>query len=101
MSKLFDQSLRTASARHRAVVRRHELIHTVAEFVISLASVIGSALVLVDGLTVSGAWVLLCVSVLLAIRPTSRLLLELHLFLLPLDPPAPAHATLRTNEKHP
>ena len=83
MSKLFDHSLRTATAKHREVVRKYELYRTLVEFFAAFTFILGSAFFFYDSLMMAGTWLFLIGSVLFAVRPTIRLLLELRLVNLP------------------
>jgi hypothetical protein len=83
MSKLFDHAIRTASPNHAEVVRKYELYRTVVEFLAALFFVIGSIFFFYDNLIFAGTWLFLIGSILFAVRPTVRLLLELRLANLP------------------
>ena len=74
--KLFDHRLRTASAQHAAAVRHYELARTLVEFLAAIAFIVGSVLF-------AGTWLFLIGSILFAVRPSIRLMLELHLMRLP------------------
>jgi len=82
--KPFDQGLRTRSPRHEALTRRYEITRTVIEFLAALAFVVGSVLFFYPALVYAGTWFFVVGSVFFAVRPTIRLLLELHLARLPL-----------------
>ncbi|MDX5592655.1 YrhK family protein [Pseudovibrio sp. SPO723] len=81
--KLFDARLRNMSEKHADLVRRYELWRTVIEFLAALLFVIGSVLFFFDRLVFAGTWLFLLGSLLFGVRPTIRLLLELHLTRLP------------------
>ncbi|MEJ8474365.1 YrhK family protein [Roseibium algae] len=81
--KLFDDSLRTASAHHAEAVRRYELGRTVVEFLAAVTFIIGSVFFFYESLIYAGTWMFLIGSVLFAVRPSIRLMLELHLARLP------------------
>ena len=83
MSKLFDHAVRSASPAHAELVRKYELYRTVVEFLAALLFVIGSILFFFPSLVFSGTWLFLLGSILFAVRPTIRLLLELRLANLP------------------
>ncbi|MTI46042.1 YrhK-like protein [Roseibium hamelinense] len=83
MPKLFDGTLRVASQDHAELVRRYELYRTIVEFLAALTFVIGSVFFFYDSLIYAGTWFFLIGSILFAVRPTIRLLLELHLAHLP------------------
>lgn len=81
--KLFDQGIREASPSHEEIVRRYEITRTVVEFLAAVTFVIGSIFFFYDSLIYAGTWLFLIGSVLFAVRPSIRLLLELHLARLP------------------
>ena len=81
--KPFDENLRTASERHAGLVRRYELYRTLVEFLAAVTFVIGSVFFFYASLTYAGTWFFVIGSVLFAVRPTIRLILELHLASLP------------------
>ncbi len=83
MSKLFDHSLRTASQAHVETVRKYELYRTVVEFLAALTFLVGSVFFFYDSLMYAGTWLFVIGSVLFALRPTVRLMLELRLANLP------------------
>ncbi|GGB54647.1 hypothetical protein GCM10011316_28380 [Roseibium aquae] len=83
MSKLFDGAVRHASPRHTDVVRKYELYRTIVEFLAAMFFVVGSIFFFYESLLFAGTWLFLIGSVLFAVRPTIRLLLELHLTRLP------------------
>ncbi|MEC9401498.1 MAG: YrhK family protein [Pseudomonadota bacterium] len=83
MSKLFDHSLRTASQVHVETVRKYELYRTVVEFLAALTFLVGSVFFFYDSLMYAGTWLFVIGSVLFAVRPTVRLMLELRLANLP------------------
>ncbi|MBO0344595.1 YrhK family protein [Roseibium limicola] len=81
--KPFNQRLRTASHTHTEVVRRYELARTLVEFLAAVMFIIGSVFFFYESLTYAGTWLFVVGSVLFAVRPTIRLMLELHLARLP------------------
>ncbi|WP_254170442.1 YrhK family protein [Roseibium polysiphoniae] len=83
MMKPFNQGLRSASSSHAEIVRRYELARTLVEFLAAVTFVIGSIFFFYDSLLFAGTWLFLIGSILFAVRPTIRLLLELHLARLP------------------
>ena len=83
--KLFDHRLRSATEQHADAVRHFEVIRTLVEFLAALAFIIGSVLFFYDSLMVWGTWLFLIGSILFGVRPTIRLLLELHLARLPVQ----------------
>lgn len=83
MSKLFDHSIRSASLDHTETVRRYELYRTLVEFLAAVAFIIGSVFFFYDRLIYAGTWLFVVGSVLFAVRPSIRLLLELQLARLP------------------
>lgn len=83
MAKLFDHTIRSASPDHAEIVRRYELYRTVVEFLAALMFIIGSIFFFYESLLFAGTWLFLVGSIFFAVRPTIRLLLELHLARLP------------------
>ncbi|MEP4766982.1 MAG: YrhK family protein [Roseibium sp.] len=83
MSKLFDHSIRSASPDHAETVRRYELYRTLVEFLAAVAFIIGSVFFFYDNLIYAGTWLFVVGSILFAVRPSIRLLLELQLANLP------------------
>jgi len=83
MSKLFDDSVRTATPDHAEIVRKYELYRTIVEFLAAAAFVVGSIFFFYDSLIYAGTWLFLIGSILFAVRPSIRLLLELRLANLP------------------
>lgn len=83
MSKLFDHSIRSASPAHAEMVRKYELYRTVVEFLAAATFVIGSIFFFFPSLVFAGTWLFLIGSILFAVRPSIRLLLELRLANLP------------------
>lgn len=81
--KLFDHDLRSASPSHVELVRRYELARTLVEFLAAVTFIIGSIFFFYDSLLFAGTWLFVIGSILFAVRPTIRLLLELHLARLP------------------
>jgi len=86
MSKLFDHALRSATPKHAEIVRKYELYRTVVEFLAALTFLLGSIFFFYQSLIYAGTWLFVVGSVLFAIRPTVRLLLELRLANLPVPP---------------
>jgi len=83
MSKLFDHSVRTATLKHAEAVRKYELYRTIVEFFAAQCFLLGSNFFFYDSLMYAGTWLFVIGSVLFAIRPTIRLVLELRLADLP------------------
>lgn len=83
MAKLFDHTIRSASPDHAEIVRRYELYRTIVEFLAALMFIIGSIFFFYESLLYAGTWLFLIGSILFAVRPSIRLLLELHLARLP------------------
>ncbi|TYC65852.1 cobalamin biosynthesis protein CobQ [Stappia sp. BW2] len=84
MKKLFDHRLRTASQTHVEIVRKYELYRTIVEFLAALTFLVGSIFFFYDSLIYAGTWLFVIGSVLFAVRPTVRLILELRLANLPI-----------------
>ena len=95
--KLFDHALRTASVRHADAVRHYELARTLVEFLAAIAFVIGSILFFYSSLMVAGTWLFLVGSILFAVRPSIRLMLELHLTRLPVPDEFRPYGVAREN----
>lgn len=83
MGRLFDIRSRTASKDHAEIVRCYELYRTLVEFLAALAFIVGSIFFFYESLIYAGTWLFLVGSVLFAVRPSIRLLLELRLANLP------------------
>lgn len=81
--KLFSQGLREASRSHEEIVRRYEIGRTVVEFLAAATFIVGSIFFFYESLIYLGTWLFLIGSILFAVRPSIRLLLELHLAHLP------------------
>jgi hypothetical protein len=81
--KLFDESVRSATPSHEQLVRRYEFGRTVVEFMAAVTFIVGSVFFFYESLTYAGTWLFVIGSVLFAVRPSIRLLLELHLARLP------------------
>jgi uncharacterized membrane protein YgdD (TMEM256/DUF423 family) len=81
--KLFSQGLREASRSHEEIVRRYEIGRTVVEFLAAATFIVGSIFFFYESLLYAGTWLFLIGSILFAVRPSIRLLLELHLARLP------------------
>lgn len=81
--KLFSQGLRDASPSHEEIVRRYEIGRTVVEFLAAATFIVGSIFFFYESLLYAGTWLFLIGSILFAVRPSIRLLLELHLARLP------------------
>lgn len=81
--KIFSLSNRRASRSHEEIVRRYEIARTVVEFLAAVTFIIGSVFFFYESLIYAGTWFFLIGSVLFAVRPSIRLLLELHLARLP------------------
>ncbi|WP_346907270.1 YrhK family protein [uncultured Roseibium sp.] len=81
--KLFSQGLREASRSHEEIVRRYEIGRTVVEFLAAATFIVGSIFFFYESLIYLGTWLFLIGSILFAVRPSIRLLLELHLARLP------------------
>lgn len=83
MGKLFDHELRSASEDHAEIVRKYELYRTIVEFLAAATFILGSVFFFYESLLFAGTWLFLIGSILFAVRPTIRLLLELRLANLP------------------
>ncbi|MBD1549290.1 YrhK family protein [Roseibium aggregatum] len=81
--KFFNQRIRAASRSHAEIVRRYEIARTVVEFLAAVTFIIGSIFFFYESLLFAGTWLFLIGSILFAVRPSIRLLLELHLARLP------------------
>jgi len=81
--KLFSQDVRGASRSHADIVRRYEIARTLVEFLAAATFIVGSIFFFYESLLYAGTWLFLIGSILFAVRPTIRLLLELHLARLP------------------
>lgn len=83
MTRLFDHAIRSATSEHSEIVRKYELYRTIVEFLAAAFFVIGSIFFFYESLLYTGTWLFLIGSILFAVRPTIRLLLELRLANLP------------------
>ncbi len=103
--KLFNQNLRSATEDHATLVRRYELARTVVEFLAALTFIVGSVFFFYDRLMYAGTWLFVIGSFLFAVRPSIRLMLELHLVRLPVPKEflpygvdEPAHGPAKSND---
>lgn len=81
---MFKPERFTATPHHRRIYSRYEKIYTAVDFTAAMTFVIGSILFFYPKLVVDGTWLFLLGSICFAVRPTVRLLRELHLAALPL-----------------
>ena len=65
------------------LVRRYEIGRTVIEFLAAATFIVGSVFFFYESLTYAGTWLFVIGSILFAVRPSVRLILELHLARLP------------------
>ncbi|WP_082837029.1 YrhK family protein [Labrenzia sp. OB1] len=100
MSGLFDTSRRTATKDHAEIVRRFELYRTLVEFLAALAFIVGSVFFFYESLIYAGTWLFLVGSVLFAVRPSIRLLLELRLANLPVPEEFRPYGAARDKSVH-
>lgn len=101
MSKLFEHSVRSATAEHAEAVRKYELYRTVVEFLAALMFLIGSVFFLYESLVYAGTWLFVIGSVLFAVRPAIRLMLELRLADLPVPDEFRPYGARSRNEDRP
>lgn len=83
MTRLFDHANRSATPGHSEIVRKYELYRTIVEFLAAVFFIVGSVFFFYESLLYAGTWLFLIGSILFAVRPTIRLLLELRLANLP------------------
>jgi len=84
-NKLFSYKNRQISERHDLINQYYELAITVIEFLAALLFLVGSVFFFYDRLVFAGTWMFVIGSVFFIIRPTIRLVRELHLANLPVD----------------
>lgn len=80
----FDQSNRTRSHKHRQTTRRYEIFRTLVEFLAAVSFIAGSILFFYDSLQTEATWLFLIGSILFAVRPTIRMVMEFRLDDLPI-----------------
>lgn len=83
--KLFDHRLRALSDHHAEIVQQYEFVRTLIEFLAAVCFIIGSVFFFYPAWVYAGTWLFVIGSVFFAVRPTVRLLLELHLVRLPVQ----------------
>ncbi|HEY8594051.1 MAG TPA: YrhK family protein [Devosiaceae bacterium] len=74
----FDPDARTLSARHRRVYALYELAYTAADFSAAMLFLIGSVMFFYDALRMPATWCFVLGSALFALKPTLRVIRELH-----------------------
>ncbi|HCN91650.1 MAG TPA: hypothetical protein DIT86_00370 [Hyphomonas sp.] len=77
--KLFDPSLRSHSAAAASLHRVYEIFHLLVDFLAAAMFVIGSALFFFQSTTFAATWLFLIGSFFFAVKPTLRLIREVHL----------------------
>ncbi len=75
---MFEPDLKTASQRHMQVYAFYELIFTVVDFAAALLFIIGSILFFKESTTYMATWLFLAGSICFALKPTIRLIREVH-----------------------
>jgi|TARA_R110000751_G_scaffold40910_7_gene96520 hypothetical protein len=81
--KLFRTRRFDQTQRHRDLYSLYELIYAGVDLLAAIAFIIGSILFFYKSLMEAGTWLFLVGSIFFALRPTVRMLRELHLAALP------------------
>lgn len=76
---LFHDKNRSRSPRHEETASRYEIARTFVEFLAAVCFIIGSVFFFYESLQYAGTWLFLVGSILFAVRPTVRLVMEIHL----------------------
>jgi hypothetical protein len=77
--KLFDHHLRTQSKAAIELQRIYEIFHLLVDFLAATMFVIGSALFFFPSTTYAATWLFLIGSVFFGLKPTLKLVREVHL----------------------
>ncbi len=76
---LFRTSRYDETARHRQVYSIYELIYSTVDLLAAIAFILGSILFFYKSLVEAGTWMFLIGSIFFALRPSVRVIRELHL----------------------
>ena len=77
--RLFDPGARTRSTRHERIWATWEIVYTFVDFVAAATFIMGSIMFLSEAWTRTGTWMFVFGSFCFALKPTIRLLREIHL----------------------
>jgi hypothetical protein len=80
----FDSETRRLSPLHGRLYRLYEIAYTAVDFLAGLMFVIGSVMFFYPAWQDTGTWLFLFGSILFVLRPTVRLMREMHFARLPL-----------------
>jgi hypothetical protein len=67
------------SQEHRETYSKYEILYSIVDFTAALTFIVGSIFFFYDALMTAGTWLFLIGSICFALRPTIRLVRELHL----------------------
>lgn len=67
------------SQEHRETYSKYEVLYSLVDFTAALTFIVGSIFFFYDSLMTAGTWLFLIGSICFALRPTIRLVRELHL----------------------
>ncbi|OSQ39367.1 YrhK family protein [Thalassospira mesophila] len=91
--KLFRTRRFDQTHRHREIYSLYELIYSAVDLLAAVAFIIGSILFFYKSLMEAGTWLFLIGSIFFALRPTVRMLRELHLAALSRNDPEEAETS--------
>ena len=77
--KLVDKALRELSPAAVALTRMYEIFHLLVDFLAALMFIVGSILFFLASTTFAATWLFLIGSVFFAVKPTLKLVREIHL----------------------
>ncbi|MDF2232739.1 YrhK family protein [Albimonas sp. CAU 1670] len=78
--KLFEPGAKHATAQSRRIFAIYEIVYTCVDFGAALTFIIGSIMFFSDAWQIPGTWMFLVGSILFAVKPTLRLVREVHLY---------------------
>jgi len=91
--KLFRTCRFDQTQRHREVYSMYELIYSGVDLLAAIAFIVGSIFFFYQSLMEAGTWLFLIGSIFFALRPSVRMLRELHLAALSRNEPDEADAS--------
>lgn len=77
--RLFDKALRTDSTAAADLQRVYEILHLLVDFMAAAMFVVGSALFFFPSTTYAATWLFLIGSIFFGLKPTLKLVREIHL----------------------
>ena len=77
---LFDPAARRRSPNTGRLFAIYEIVYTCVDFDAALAFVVGSVMFFSEAWMTAGTWMFLAGSILFAVKPTLRLVREVHLY---------------------